>query len=62
MRCDACHRKLAEGLAIRLTIKCPRCGAINHFSTTERPRAPSQGHTDGCESGHPLAGRQAPSG
>lgn len=32
IRCGSCRKKLAEGQYIRLTIKCPRCHALNHFS------------------------------
>ncbi|QXL84084.1 Com family DNA-binding transcriptional regulator [Comamonas sp. NLF-1-9] len=43
IRCGACHRKLAEGQYLRLSIKCPRCGTINHLRATrptpERHRA-----------------------
>ncbi|MFV0602012.1 MAG: Com family DNA-binding transcriptional regulator [Brachymonas sp.] len=33
IRCIQCSRKLAEGLFVRLSIKCPRCRAVNDFST-----------------------------
>lgn len=35
-RCRSCNRKLAEGMAIKLSIKCPRCGFINSFERHER--------------------------
>lgn len=35
-RCGSCNRKLAEGVAINLNIKCPRCGLINSFERHER--------------------------
>ncbi|MDO9151701.1 MAG: Com family DNA-binding transcriptional regulator [Methylotenera sp.] len=31
LRCSKCNKKLAEGLAIQLSIKCPRCGQINQY-------------------------------
>ncbi|MDO5289354.1 MAG: Com family DNA-binding transcriptional regulator [Pseudomonadota bacterium] len=33
IRCGHCRRKLAEGAYARLTIKCPRCRVLNHFTT-----------------------------
>ncbi len=43
IRCGNCNRKLAEGDYLRLTIKCPRCGALNALRaqspTPERHRA-----------------------
>lgn len=32
IRCGQCNKKLAEGLYIRLNIKCPRCGTLNQMS------------------------------
>ncbi|WP_299533463.1 Com family DNA-binding transcriptional regulator [uncultured Herbaspirillum sp.] len=32
IRCGKCNKKLADGLYIRLNIKCPRCGTLNHLS------------------------------
>ncbi|WP_341771784.1 Com family DNA-binding transcriptional regulator [Burkholderia ambifaria] len=29
IRCGSCNRKLGAGEYVRLTIKCPRCGAMN---------------------------------
>ncbi|WP_373691443.1 Com family DNA-binding transcriptional regulator [Azonexus sp.] len=34
IRCGACNRKLAEAEYTRLSIKCPRCGAINQVKAT----------------------------
>ena len=31
LRCGGCRRKLAEGEYVRLAIKCPRCGVLNHY-------------------------------
>ncbi|WP_082824104.1 Com family DNA-binding transcriptional regulator [Crenobacter luteus] len=62
IRCGHCRRKLAEGRFIELTIKCPRCGQMNHLITPERQRAPCLGDHDGHQSDHPLAGRQTSSG
>jgi phage FluMu protein Com len=30
IRCGNCNKLLARGQALDLTIKCPRCGTINH--------------------------------
>ncbi|NDY57331.1 Com family DNA-binding transcriptional regulator [Desulfovibrio sulfodismutans] len=30
IRCGECGRLLGKGEAIRLSIKCPRCGTVNH--------------------------------
>ncbi|WP_080411967.1 Com family DNA-binding transcriptional regulator [Burkholderia ubonensis] len=44
IRCGQCRRKLASGRYIELSIKCPRCGAINHLRAASlepaRHRAP----------------------
>lgn len=32
IRCGECGRLLAKGEAVRLSIKCPRCGALNHIT------------------------------
>lgn len=34
VRCGNCRRLLAKGEAIDLTIKCPRCGCMNHVRGT----------------------------
>jgi len=43
IRCGNCNRLLARGEALALTIKCPRCGCMNHVRATspnvEGPRA-----------------------
>ncbi|WP_082806959.1 Com family DNA-binding transcriptional regulator [Collimonas pratensis] len=31
IRCGNCSRKLGEGEYIALSIKCPRCGTLNHL-------------------------------
>ncbi|MBU9224014.1 Com family DNA-binding transcriptional regulator [Burkholderia multivorans] len=36
IRCASCNRKLGAGEYIRLTIKCPRCRAMNVLRA-ERP-------------------------
>ena len=33
MRCGNCRRKLGEGIYMALSIKCPRCGALNQFQS-----------------------------
>ncbi|UJX43029.1 Com family DNA-binding transcriptional regulator [Desulfovibrio sp. JY] len=46
IRCGRCSRLLAKGEALDLSIKCPRCGAINHVRATspsqESLRAPTR--------------------
>ncbi|WP_089275625.1 Com family DNA-binding transcriptional regulator [Humidesulfovibrio mexicanus] len=34
IRCGNCNRLLARGYALALTIKCPRCGCMNHVRAT----------------------------
>lgn len=42
IRCGHCHRKLASGHYIELSIKCPRCGTLNHLrATSPTPEHPS---------------------
>ena len=36
IRCGACNKKLAEAEYTRLSIKCPRCGAINQVKAASR--------------------------
>jgi phage FluMu protein Com len=36
IRCGNCNKKLAEADYIRLSIKCPRCGAINQMKAASR--------------------------
>lgn len=48
IRCGECGRLLAKGEAAEITIKCPRCGTMNHITMsgqTAKPRRPgaSQG-------------------
>ena len=51
LRCGGCRRKLAEGEYVRLTIKCPRCGVLNHYRAStpsthahERPTLQKDNH------------------
>ncbi|WP_080962073.1 Com family DNA-binding transcriptional regulator [Chromobacterium subtsugae] len=37
IRCGQCRRKLAAGRYIELTIKCPRCRAMNHLKAASLP-------------------------
>ncbi|MEN5179190.1 Com family DNA-binding transcriptional regulator [Comamonas testosteroni] len=66
IRCGQCHRKLAEGTYVVLSIKCPRCGAMNSLRAEspapERPGAslPKESSYD-C-SNRSLDRRQAPPG
>ncbi|MFN3437776.1 MAG: Com family DNA-binding transcriptional regulator [Acidovorax sp.] len=61
IRCGACRRKLGEGEYTVLTIKCPRCGAMNTLRAASplpaRQGAPLQG-PNGTH--HSLDRRQAP--
>lgn len=34
IRCGYCNRLLGKGTALDMTIKCPRCGCINHVRDT----------------------------
>ena len=38
IRCGNCNRLLAKGYALALTIKCPRCGCMNHVRATSPDR------------------------
>ncbi|MBN3779905.1 Com family DNA-binding transcriptional regulator [Burkholderia sp. Ac-20345] len=44
IRCGRCTRKLGAGRYLELSIKCPRCKAVNVLKAeslqSERPRAP----------------------
>ena len=44
IRCGNCGRLLAKGTALDLSIKCPRCGAINHVRATRPGSEPHDGH------------------
>ena len=37
-RCTKCNRKLAVGVAIKLSIKCPRCGQMFEYENAPRER------------------------
>jgi len=56
IRCTCCHKKLAEGEFIHLTIKCPRCKTLNILSTrsatTERPGTPPRSNGSHHERSH----------
>ncbi|MFZ6655675.1 Com family DNA-binding transcriptional regulator [Undibacterium sp. TJN19] len=59
IRCGKCSKKLGAGEYTRLSIKCPRCKALNELSAMsaipERPGAsPGAGNYD--ESNNPLVG------
>ncbi|WP_318652150.1 Com family DNA-binding transcriptional regulator [Delftia sp. DLF01] len=46
VRCASCNRKLAMGIFLQLSIKCPRCGTLNSLRVDQSPpfechRAPS---------------------
>lgn len=43
IRCAHCGRKLGEGYALDLTIKCPRCGAYNTLRAARPCSEPSDG-------------------
>ena len=34
LRCVKCNKKLAEGMAVKLSIKCPRCGLLNEYKAS----------------------------
>ncbi|WP_459951180.1 Com family DNA-binding transcriptional regulator [Denitratisoma sp. agr-D3] len=43
IRCGSCNRKLAEADYTRLSIKCPRCGVLNHQVKAESPKPERHG-------------------
>ena len=43
IRCGQCNRMLAKGMALDLSIKCPRCGTINHVRDTIPSSEPHDG-------------------
>ena len=43
IRCGNCNRLLGKGRALDLSIKCPRCGCINHVKE-RKPEAAPQGN------------------
>jgi phage FluMu protein Com len=45
IRCGACSRKLAEGQYPHISIKCPRCGTVNHLRAMRPEPAPREGHS-----------------
>lgn len=40
IRCGQCNKKLAEGVFIRLSIKCSRCHTLNHYNEGLAPHQP----------------------
>ena len=46
IRCGYCNRLLGKGIAIELSIKCPRCGCINHVRDAIPGSEPQDGHTE----------------
>jgi len=51
IRCGQCKRKLGEGEYLRLAIKCPRCGTMNHLRV-ENPEPERHGAPSDIESNH----------
>ncbi len=45
IRCAHCNRKLAEAIYLCLSIKCPRCGALNTLKAGE-PQTLKDRHVD----------------
>jgi phage FluMu protein Com len=45
IRCGQCRRKLGVGIYAQLTIKCPRCGTMNHLRATRAQPEPPEGHS-----------------
>ncbi|TYK68829.1 Com family DNA-binding transcriptional regulator [Comamonas sp. Z3] len=43
IRCGNCRKKLGEGVYVRLSIKCPRCGAFNQLSAVSATPEPATG-------------------
>ncbi|WP_297575923.1 Com family DNA-binding transcriptional regulator [uncultured Deefgea sp.] len=52
IRCAQCNKKLAEGRFIELSIKCPRCGALNHLKATSLQFDPDHGPDSGVADVH----------
>ena len=52
IRCGQCNRMLAKGMALDLSIICPRCGTINHVRDTIPSSEPHDGQI-GATSAHP---------
>ncbi|MDO4795503.1 MAG: Com family DNA-binding transcriptional regulator [Brachymonas sp.] len=54
IRCNQCGKKLAEGLFVRLSIKCPRCRATNDLSTQSASECPQPkgAHHDATHNKH----------
>ena len=46
IRCAHCGRKLGEGYALNMTIKCPRCGAFNNLRAASPGSEPHDGRTE----------------
>ena len=44
IRCGNCRRKLGEGQYTRLSLKCPRCGALNHLQQSASGAPQSERH------------------
>jgi len=40
IRCGNCNRLLGKGTALDLSIKCPRCGCINHVKERQQSAPP----------------------
>jgi len=38
IRCGNCNRLLAKGEALNLSIKCPKCGTLNHVRAASPKR------------------------
>lgn len=45
IRCGECDKLLAKGQVVDLTIKCPRCGTINHVRATSSDQKAAEPHT-----------------
>ncbi|MES2237613.1 MAG: Com family DNA-binding transcriptional regulator [Pseudomonadota bacterium] len=57
IRCGNCNRKLAEAEYSRLSIKCPRCGTLNHVKASEPPTsAPGASVQEQLDGGKATAG------
>ncbi|WP_082752780.1 Com family DNA-binding transcriptional regulator [Janthinobacterium sp. B9-8] len=48
IRCAQCHKKLAEGRYLELSIKCPRCGAFNYLKAPSLQSDPISGSLAGA--------------
>jgi phage FluMu protein Com len=57
IRCGYCSRKLGVGEYVKLQIKCPRCGTLNHFRAASH--APEHRGAPEKDSAHATHGKKS---